>query len=306
MERKVEIPLADRVRIMLQIAEGLAYAHSRDVVHRDVKPANILVTTRGRIKLLDFGLARVASQSNITRRGVILGTPDYMSPEQAMGRSVTHRSDQFAAGAVFYEFLSGRKPFQGKTLHAVLYQILSEEPEPLLSMTPRLPARLAAVVSGMMRKDPERRYASLDDVRRELLEIYQALRRTQGRSALPQPGAPPTDDARPRVRDHMAAARGHLQGGRPAKAQSELASALALDPGNEDAAEQLWVTIRARHAARQGADPAREEHLSRLLAKTAPGQPEEEVRQALLELALVAPDDARVSEVLRERARARR
>ena len=104
MERRVDVPLADRVRIMLQIAEGLSYAHSRDVVHRDVKPANLIVTTRGRIKILDFGLARVASQSNITRRGVILGTPDYMSPEQAMGRSVTHRSDQFAAGAVFYEF----------------------------------------------------------------------------------------------------------------------------------------------------------------------------------------------------------
>ena len=99
---------------------------------------------------------------------MILGTPDYMSPEQAMGRSVTHRSDQFAAGAVFYEFLTGSKPFRGKTLHSVLYQILSEEPEPLLTLNPGLPARLAAVVHGMMRKDPERRYASMDDVRREL------------------------------------------------------------------------------------------------------------------------------------------
>ena len=183
MERRVDVPLADRVRIMLQIAEGLAYAHSRDVVHRDVKPANLIVTTRGRIKILDFGLARVASQSNITRRGVILGTPDYMSPEQAMGRSVTHRSDQFAAGAVFYEFLTGSKPFRGKTLHSVLYQILSEEPEPMLTLNPGLPARLAAVVHGMMRKDPERRFASMEDVRRELSDQYISLRRTHGRSA---------------------------------------------------------------------------------------------------------------------------
>jgi len=301
IDQQVAIPLADRVRLMLHILEGLAYAHSRDVVHRDVKPANILVTTRGKVKILDFGLARVASQSNITRRGVILGTPDYMSPEQAMGRSVTHRSDQFAAGAVFYEFLCGQKPFRGKTLHAVLYQILSEDPEPLLGLSPRLPARLAAVVHGMMRKDPERRYASLDEARRELLEIYQALRRTQGRSALPQAGPAAVEDARPRVRDHLAAARAHLEGRRPAQALTELASALALDPGSEEASEQSWVTIRARHAARRGADPAREEHLVRLLARTAPGQPEEEAQRALLELALVAPDDARVGEVLRER-----
>jgi eukaryotic-like serine/threonine-protein kinase len=305
IDQQVAIPLADRVRLMLQILEGLAYAHSRDVVHRDVKPANILVTTRGRCKLLDFGLARVASQSNITRRGVILGTPDYMSPEQAMGRSVTHRSDQFAAGAVFYEFLCGRKPFRGKTLHAVLYQILSEDPEPLLGITPRLPTRLAAVVHGMMRKDPERRYPSLEDARRELLEIYQALRRTQGRSALP-PAGPPLEDARPRVRDLLAAARAHLEGRRPASALTELGSALALDPGNEEAAELSWVTIRARHTARQASDPAREEHLVRLLARTAPGHPEEEARRALLELALVAPDDVRVIEALGERAARRR
>ena len=305
IEQQVGIPLPDRVRLLLQIVEGLAYAHSRDVVHRDVKPANILVTTRGRTKLLDFGLARVASQSNITRRGVILGTPDYMSPEQAMGRSVTHRSDQFAAGAVFYEFLSGRKPFRGKSLHSVLYQILSEEPEPLLSLNPRLPARLAAVVHGMMRKDPERRYPSMEDVRRELSDIYLALRRSQGRSALPQPQAIAPEEARPRVRDHLAAARGHVEGGRPGRAMMELAAALALEPGNDEAAEQLWAAIRARHAARSGqeADPIREEHLAALLARAAPGQPDDEARRALLELALVAPDDTRVAEAMRERSR---
>jgi serine/threonine protein kinase len=303
IERRVEIPMPDRVRILLQIAEGLAYAHSRDVVHRDVKPANILVTTRGRIKILDFGLARVASQSNITRRGVILGTPDYMSPEQAMGRSVTHRSDQFAAGAVFYEFLTGTKPFRGKSLHSVLYQILSEEPEPMLSLNPGIPVRLAAAVEGMMRKDPDRRYASMEDVRRELAELHLALRRTQGRSAMPQPPAGGLDEVRPRIRDHMAAGRAHLESGRLGRALSEMSAALALDPGSEDGAEQVWRLVRAQHAARSPeTDDVREERVAALLARAAVGEPEDEARKALLELALLAPDDLRLAELLRERA----
>jgi serine/threonine protein kinase len=310
MERRVDIPLADRVRIMLQIADGLAYAHSRDVVHRDVKPANIIVTSRGRIKILDFGLARVASQSNITRRGVILGTPDYMSPEQAMGRSVTHRSDQFAAGAVFYEFLTGTKPFRGKSLHSVLYQILSEEPEPMLTLNPGLPARLAAVVHGMMRKDPDRRYPSMEDVRRELEGLHLALRRTQGRSALPQPPAAALDEVRPRVRDHAAAARSHLEAGRLGRAMTEVSSALALEPGSEELAEQAWRLVRAQDAARTTPelDEVREERVTALLARAAFSQPEDDARRALLELALLVPDDPRLAELLRDRkakARAR-
>jgi serine/threonine-protein kinase len=304
IEQRVVIPLADRVRVLLQIAEGLAYAHSRDVVHRDVKPANIIVTSKGRIKLLDFGLARVASQSNITRRGVILGTPDYMSPEQAMGRTVTSRSDQFAAGAVFYEFLSGTKPFRGKSLHSVLYQILSEEPEPLLTLNPQLPVRLVTVVQGMMCKDPEKRFASMEDVRRELAEVHSALRRTQGRSATAQGPAVVAEEARPRVRDHISAGRAHFEAGRLPRAMAELSSALALEPLNEEAAELVWRAVRAQHAAREEpvADPAREARLAMLLAKAAPGQADEEARHAILELALLAPDDPRVSEVLRERA----
>jgi serine/threonine-protein kinase len=164
IEHRADIPLADRVRVLVDIASGLGFAHRRGVVHRDVKPANILVTRTDR-KLLDFGLAPCELRATITKRGVILGTPDYMSPEQAMGKDLDHRTDIFSAGAVFYEFLTLQKPFQGKTLHSVLYQIISSEPE-LLALCPSfLRARL--VVHRMLAKDPKR-YLTLEDVGKDL------------------------------------------------------------------------------------------------------------------------------------------
>jgi hypothetical protein len=302
IERRVEIALADRVRILAQIASGLRYAQSRGVVHRDVKPANIVVTGAAQVKILDFGLARVAARSAITRRGVILGTPDYMSPEQAMGRVADHRSDTFAAGGVFYEFLAGIKPFRGKTLHAVLYQILSEEPEPLLTLHPRLPARLAALVHGMLRKEPDRRPA-IDDVARELESIHAALRRSRGRSAwMPPAAAPVTEEVRARVRDHVTAGRGHAEAGRPEAAASDFGEALALDPACEEAAEGLWRATKVRAGGRDGQpalDPATEERVSQLVAQAQGSS--DEARQALAQLSLLAPDDSRVTELFREK-----
>lgn len=304
IETRAEIPVADRVRILMQICDGLGYAHSRGVVHRDVKPANIHVSAGGKVKLLDFGLARVAARETITRRGVILGTPDYMAPEQAMGKGVDRRSDVFSAGAVFYEFLTLEKPFKGKTLHAVLYQIIQEEPDPLLTVNPEVPVRLAALVHGMLRKDPDRRYASLDDVGRELAGIHDALRRSRSRSALPQPSGPPSEEARVVVRDHVGRARAHLEAGRNAEAIREAAEALATDPASEEAAEITWRASRQLRAPRPPpppSDPSNEARVEALLARASPGKPEGEARPALAELVLIAPDDSRVVDLLKAR-----
>jgi serine/threonine-protein kinase len=303
IDGRAEIPLADKVRVMAQIAEGLGYAHSRGVVHRDVKPANILVTSAGRVKLLDFGLARVASGATITRRGVILGTPDYMAPEQAMGQGVDHRTDIFAAGSVFYEFLTFQKPFRGKTLHSVLYQILQEEPDPLLTVNPELPVRLAAVVSRMMRKAPAERWSAMADVERELAAIYVALRRSRGRSATPPAGAIP-DETRAQARDRLARGKAHLDAGRPDEALTDALDALMGDPTSEDGAELAWRAGRARGLRRVAGKLSAEEdaRVRALLQRAQPGAPAVQARQALAELALIAPDDPRVTELVRPRA----
>jgi hypothetical protein len=307
IEKRIDIALADRVRILAQIASGLRYAQSKGVVHRDIKPANIIVTTTAQVKILDFGLARVAARSAITRRGVILGTPDYMSPEQAMGRVADHRSDTFSAGGVFYEFLAGVKPFRGKTLHSVLYQILSEEPDSLLTLHPRLPARLAALVHGMLRKEPDRRPA-IDDVFLELDCIHAALRRSRGRSALPGTAAPGpvTEEVRARVRDQVTSGRAHFDAGRAEAAATDFGEALALDPACEEAAEGVWRAVKARLGANDGQPrlhPDAEQRVSELVAR-AQGSTDE-ARQALSQLALLAPDDTRVTELFRDKTKGR-
>lgn len=306
IEKGAEISLPERVRILGEICEGVGYAHSKGVVHRDIKPANILVTGSGRVKLLDFGLARVASRETITQRGVILGTPDYMSPEQAMGLSLDHRTDIFSSGAVFYEFLTSRKPFKGKSLHSVLYQIISEEPDAALTLRPELPARLAMVVHRMLHKDPERRFGSMHEVGRRMREIHAALRRSDSRSALPvtEPAAL-NEEMRGRVRDHVARGRAHLAAGRALKARSEGEDALALDPDSAEAAEVAWRAEKRLHGvkAEVKTDPAIDDaRVAALLARAAPGQPENDARRAIAELALIAPNDPRLTDLIRERA----
>jgi len=307
IERHAPIPLADKVRVLAQIAQGLGYAHSRNIVHRDIKPANILVTSSGMVKILDFGLARVADRATITKRGVILGTPDYMSPEQAQGKTLDQRSDIFSAGSVFYEFLTTHKPFKGKTLHAVLYQIISEPAPALLTLNPELPARLTAIVHRMLNKDPARRYDTMGAVEAELLQLHSALRRSLSRSAMPAAGD--GEDPRGRVREYVHRGRELLEAGRPQKAVAEMQEALALDPAADEAAEILWRAQKSMEASAPKVGPpdtGLESRVATLLAQATPGVSDSDVRRAIAELVLIAPDDPRVLDLVRERAPAKR
>jgi Protein kinase domain len=172
--RGERMSLEDKLRLVTEIAEGLAHAHHKKVIHRDIKPANIYITSSGMVKILDFGLAHVAS-SDITKTGSVLGTPNYMSPEQVRGDKVDHRSDLFATGALFYELLTGRKPFASPTLHATLIKILEEDPAPVGDLDPTLPAELTSIVKRLLAKDPTERYQQADELIKDLDRVRRAL-----------------------------------------------------------------------------------------------------------------------------------
>ncbi len=172
--REKQLPLKEIVRIGLQAAQGLAAAHAQGLTHRDVKPGNILLEPpSGRVKLTDFGLARITDDVKLTRTGFVTGTPLYMAPEQALGESADPRSDLFSLGAILYEMCAGQPPFQGNSALAILKQIAESKHQPLLELNPNIPEWLAEVVDELLAKKPEDRYQSAADLA-EVLDYHWA------------------------------------------------------------------------------------------------------------------------------------
>jgi len=152
------------VEIAIQIADALKAAHAGNIVHRDIKGQNVMLTKTGQAKVLDFGLAKTAQSTQLTRMGSTLGTAAYMSPEQASGVEVDHRSDIWSLGVVLYEMVAGRLPFAAEYEKAVMYGIMNEDPEPLTAVRTGVPMGLEWIVTKMMAKKPESRYQSCDDL----------------------------------------------------------------------------------------------------------------------------------------------
>jgi hypothetical protein len=161
------LPLADALRIVTEVTRALDYAHSQGVVHRDIKPGNIMLLEDGRVKVTDFGIAQVVDATR-TRTGVILGTPSYMSPEQLAGKEVDGRSDLFSLGIVFYELLTGTKPFKGENISATLYAITHTAHPPVSEIVPDVPACCEAVVDKLLAKGVTKRFRSAAQVLKAL------------------------------------------------------------------------------------------------------------------------------------------
>jgi len=162
-----------------QVADGLAEAHGLGVIHRDLKPQNIMIDTDGRVKIMDFGIARSVREKGVTGPGVMIGTPEYMSPEQVEARAVDARSDIYSLGIILYEMATGRVPFEGDTALSVAMKQKAEKPQDPRQINPNIPDDLAGIILRCLEKDPAKRFASAAEVRAELERAEQALPTTQ-------------------------------------------------------------------------------------------------------------------------------
>ena len=174
------LPVERAASLAAQVADALDFAHKHNVVHRDIKPANIMVEPGDRVKVTDFGIAKVTdSAEHLTATGSLLGTPSYMSPEQARGSAIDGRSDLFAVGAILYEMVAGKKAFRGDSITGLIFKIITEEPLPLKEQDPAIPDELVRIVARAIVKDPAGRYQAGREMADDLL-------------ALTRPGSTPT------------------------------------------------------------------------------------------------------------------
>ncbi|MGA5701833.1 protein kinase domain-containing protein [Peterkaempfera bronchialis] len=175
-----EAPPVDQALIIIAgVLEALGYSHRHGIVHRDIKPANVIITTAGAVKVMDFGIARAltGAASTMTQTGMVMGTPQYLSPEQALGKAVDHRSDLYATGCMLYELLTLRPPFTGDTPLSVVYQHVQDNPVPPSQANHRVPPQLDGLVLRSLAKDPDDRFQTADEFR---AHVQQALRQMHG------------------------------------------------------------------------------------------------------------------------------
>ena len=169
------LPLEEALDIATQAAQGLQVAHDAGVVHRDIKSANLMVTGKGQVKVMDFGLAQVGDRSQLTKTGTTLGTAAYMSPEQALANPTDHRTDNWSLGVVLYEMITGQLPFQGEVEAAVAYGVVNTEPEPPTARRSGLPIELDEILDKALAKDREERYQHLEDLVVDLQALQRSL-----------------------------------------------------------------------------------------------------------------------------------
>lgn len=173
LDSGVVLPIEKVMHIATQVAEGLGFAHEHGIVHRDVKPSNVMVLKNGLVKITDFGIAQMSSATR-TMSGMVMGSPKYMSPEQVVGQAVDGRSDIFSLGIMLYEMLTGKTPFTGDNISAIMYQILNDEPIPPRTFNQSIPESINFIVLKALSKHPDQRYQNAKEMARDL-KRYKSL-----------------------------------------------------------------------------------------------------------------------------------
>jgi serine/threonine-protein kinase len=241
MNGQPPLSIDDKLNIVAQLCDGLAYAHEQGVVHRDVKPDNVFLLEDGSVKLLDFGIAKLTS-SNLTRQGDVLGSASYMSPEQVGGSdSVDGRADVFSTGVMLYELLTGHKPFEAEAPTAVILKILKDDPTPIETYVTNLPPQLVAAVTKALAKKPEDRWPSADALGRELQMIRKSLPAATSTAELDETRFASTQMMKSLHEDLQKLRDQEKSGGTAVAVGQAAASARDAASGTEGASGKTWL-----------------------------------------------------------------
>ena len=275
IEENHPLPLSQKVGYIVQVCRALDYAHKRGVVHRDIKPANIVVIKDGTIKVVDFGIARLVDTSR-SQTGLLIGTVNYMSPEQVRGERVDGRSDIFSCGVMFYELLCGQRPFTGANFTAVMLAIISQEHKPVTTLAPTVPEEMNEIFARFLKKDVSERYQVMEEALLDLEPVHRKMQREAVGEMVKQSQAlidqKKLEEARdvlrqalvvdatnreartllekvsnelkrslvvPKVEEHLKKAKGLFGEGKLAEAQAEVDQALKLDSVYQPAQEMM-------------------------------------------------------------------
>ena len=230
------LSLEEKLDIVVQVCEGVGYAHKRHIVHRDIKPANVMLLQDGRVKIFDFGIARIGDR--MTLPGQIMGSAQYMSPEQINGGNVDERSDIFSIGVLLYQLLTAELPFEGKDMGETLLKILHDAPPPLNRFLTSYPPDLDEIMQRVLAKDREQRFQAAEDLAFELAHIHEKLRRE-------------------RLNEYLAAAEAARAAGKLSRAKEQLLQLLKIDRQNVRANDMLRA-VQQEIQKQQRAEQARE------------------------------------------------